>query len=1150
MATTVTPFGTTGKHLPPRGLRPPPPPWAKLATWLALVVCLGLAAGRGPLVTWALRQPVALAFTTPIHPWKPAGPPTPGTAAPNSIDRISGIAAAVVRIMLLPPGFGIIHGIGVLGLAVIGLELAAGALAFVLQHTAHQRAGTLRFRVRLPQPEHQRGATSDASADIYRALHQLLPPTRSLPGLTPWLALTLGARPDEPAELAVTIGGGSALQRASWGAAARKIIEGLAPDAVVDAHPDPLTSSIVPGGEILWTEWRPALPPSYPLRLSNDRVSGDLLGPLVAAIAPRPGVSYVEVQLMLQPLHGDAHLARGWRAAATRRLLRLRARSDYALAPDVSALETKLASPAFHATLRAVAVADVRVAAQAELSEIGAVIGQYTARSGGRLQRWVEAGGGAVRMPGSGARRSRWPGRFVTAAASITTATAAARTIEPATSLYTQLAGRWPLLATPAPLAAALPLALAMLAAAAVSLAALLASQFVRGVPAKLRVARLIRRVPRVIPLPPVLWTTAWRAPAVLTPDELSGLWHLPGRSLARLVRWLPCRVLPPPPHAFVSAGDLKEGEPPARLILGHGRHRDGTEAPVGLPLRDARQGLAFTAPPGVGKTQLASNLADQLRPCGYTLIDGKGDDAGNLVETMRRRIPFADEARLVVLDVLDSDWPVGLNPLAGVDLANPGGVDQVLGQVEAVFARLDPETWSRAPRMKNYLRKATLLVLAGEPHPTIAHVKQALLDERYRQALLPHCRNVEVVDFWTTEFPQIGEQQRVSRDALVSRFDMLLDSELTRFLFNQTTPALSFDTVIAEKLIVLAPLAHRALGGLAAPVGVLLFQALMRAAFRRPGSDLTRPEYGFIGDEFQVLVENCDTKDVRDALTQVRSFGIITIIANQLHAQLGDLADYALTAIANRVVLRTQEPDATLYARHYAASGVTVADIGGQEPREHQYAWFGVDGTLTRLFSMRPLPWQPPLVLEPPAYNGPDWRETLPASSPTPAFDRAVRRLIHEELADEAATAAALARATDEQWDWLVQRWDAVRLHQRQYILDHPGCIPDTSERQRWLSRLRAARRRVLAQAEYARVRQTIAPATRMSTTDRERPVTSKPVPGEQAARSPGSEAPTQQPYHTELNNRLPSRLTRVEPSDVPQPFEREVAERLEEAE
>jgi hypothetical protein len=360
----------------------------------------------------------------------------------------------------------------------------------------------------------------------------------------------------------------------------------------------------------------------------------------------------------------------------------------------------------------------------------------------------------------------------------------------------------------------------------------------------------------------------------------------------------------------------------------------------------------------------------------------------------------------------------------------------------------------------------------------------------------------------------------------------MLLDSELTRYLFNQVTPAFSFREAIADRLIVLAPLPHRTLGGLAGPVGMLLFQGLMRAAFSRPGSDLTRPEYGFIGDEFQVLVENCDTKDVRDALTQVRAFGIVTIIANQLHDQLGDLKNFALTAISNRILLRTQEPDATLYARQYAESGVTSADISGQEPREQQYAWIGVNGRLTRLFSMRPLPWQQPLELTIPIYEGEPWQQIVPPDSPTPEFDGVVCALMYEAHVEREAVAEALARSDDERWAKLLERWDAIRAFHRAHIIAHPGCIPDTAERQLWLSRLRAARPRVLAMAEYARVRQVVTATTGAPAPQRGGQQTITPPP---PAVTGGTEPrPTQQPHHAELEQRQPPRLTRVEPDDM----------------
>lgn len=1121
MLTTSTHTAKTSAKPPPAGTRPPAPPWAKIIAWLILLLCLSLVVGREPVLNWATRQPDA-ALTA--------------TLEPQGLARIEALSATVIRRMVTPPVMRIVQGVAALGLAILGLELTLAALALIVQTTLQRRQQIIVLRVRLPQPAIARLSATDTGTDLFRAFHQQLPAAGIWLGQAPWLALTLSAQPDEPVEFGLAIAGGTATQRQSWATALRKTIQGLAPDAVIDEAPDLPAAACAPGRTLVWQEWQPALPPSYPLRLVDDRQAGDLLGPLVAALQPRQGVT-AEVQLVLQPRHDDVHLARGWRADALRRLLRLKARAEYALTPDAPALEAKLQGSVYHATLRAITVAaaaDAR-AAHAELQEITAVIGQYAARNGSRLQRWRAAAGATLTIPAA----PRWTQGIHGAALALSSGILVTGASFPASGILTSFiaayAGVWSILSLPALVMAHLPHAFTALVPVLAGFAAIWLVEWRFGQAAAQRVQRLLARTPRAVPPSGLLWGNAWRAPAILGPDELAGLWHLPTPSLGRLARWLPCRYLPPPPHAFVPPSDVPAGNPPARLVIGYGRHRDGSEAPVGLPLRDARQGIAFTAPPGVGKTQLASNLADQLRPCGYTLIDGKGDDAGNLVETMRRRIPLDDEDRLVVLDVLDAAWPIGLNPLAGVELRDTGALDQMLGQIEAIFARLDPDTWSKAPRMKNYLRKATLLVLAGESHPTIAHVKQALLDETYRHTLLPHCANVEVVDFWTVEFPQIGEQQRASRDALVSRFDMLLDSELTRYLFNQITPALSFQEAIAGRWIVLAPLPHRTLGGLAGPVGMLLFQSLLRAAFRRPGSDLTRPEYGFIGDEFQVLVENCDTKDVRDALTQVRSFGIITIIANQVHAQLGDLADYALTAIANRMLLRTQEPDVTLYARHYAESGITAADISGQEPREHQYAWIGVDGRLTRLFSMRPLPWQPPLANDTPDYAGPAWQRVLPESSPTPAFDREVCRLMHAELADEAAIAEALAGATDERWQWLIQRWDAIRLAQRRYILRHPGCIPERQERQRWLSRLRAARRRVLAMAEYARIRRAVAPGSeqrerRGGSFDTRAISTPTMAPAVASADAPV----TQQPHFTELEQREPPRLARVEPSDA----------------
>jgi hypothetical protein len=1140
---------TKPKPLPPAGQRPPAPPWLKIIAWVMLLLCLGLASAHGSLLVWAATQPV-MPLMQPIQlPTKASSKPiTPNPANGNAtITRITALAAAIIRMLLLAPGYRLIQAVGVLGLTVIGLELCLAAVILVIQTQMHCRQSRIHLRLGVPKSATNR-SIPEIGADLYRALHRQLPTTGTLSGQAPWLVLTCSCRPDEPVELGVIVCG-DPQRLTSWVVALRKTLQGLLPDAVIDVVPDRLIQEQEPDRFMAWAEWQLAAAPFYPLRLADDQTGSDLMGPLIATLSPRQGIQIIETHLVLQPRLDDHALWRGWRADGMRRLLKLQGKHEYAFTPDAKALEAKLQGSVFHTLLRAVVVGASREATTAELREIDAVIGQYAARSGSRLQRLVRRAGRLLRIARQGAAMRPYYQQALPYLAGVIVTLLLLLFGRPVSHFFASLIAIWPVLDLPRVVVQLLPQLWSPCLVLLLGLGATALLQQWLGFTSH-AITRINTRVPRAVPLPGLLWGSAWHVSALLGPEELTALWHIPTTSLGRLVRWLPCRYLPPPPHAFVPTLPVQatpakglwwkrtkrsapsaphSSQQPTRLVLGIGRHHDQSEAPVGLPLRDARQGLAFTAPPGVGKTQLASNLADQLRPCGYTLIDGKGDDAGNLVETMRRRIPLIDEARLVVLDVLDAEWPIGLNPLSGVSLSDSGAIDQVLGQIEAIFARLDPETWTKAPRMKNYLRKATLLVLAGETHPTIAHVKQALLDERYRQVLLPQCTNVEVVDFWTIEFPQIGEQQRASRDALVSRFDMLLDSELTRFLFNQTLPALSFRDAIAERLIVLAPLPHRTLGGLAGPVGMLLFQGLMRAAFTRPGTDQTRTEYGFIGDEFQVLVENCDTKDIRDALTQVRAFGIVTIIANQLHAQLGDLAEYALTAISNRILLRTQEPDATLYARHYAESGITAADISGQEPREHQYAWIGVDGKLTKLFSMQPLPWQPALELHVPPHHGQSWQCLLPPNSPTPTFDQQILALIYGEHSDDYLLAQALAAANDEQWLMLIRRWDAIRSHQRGMLLRSPGCIPDTLERQRWLSRLRAARPRVLAMAEYARIRQAVQPASNQKQAQPQQRNLDTASP----SHLPGSQQPSQQPHFTALDQRDPARLARLEPND-----------------
>jgi hypothetical protein len=161
-----------------------------------------------------------------------------------------------------------------------------------------------------------------------------------------------------------------------------------------------------------------------------------------------------------------------------------------------------------------------------------------------------------------------------------------------------------------------------------------------------------------------------------------------------------------------------------------------------------------------------------------------------------------------------------------------------------------------------------------------------------------------------------------------------------------------------------------------------------------------------------------------------------------------------------------------------YADKGITAADIAGQDPEEHQYADLLCHRKKTTIFSMSTLGWPAPLEVAVPAYDGLPWQTLTPEGPATRTFDKALLQIVYGTLPNPDLLAAELANQSDAAWARLLARWTAIRDYQRQYILDHPGCIPDRFERQQWLSRLAYATPHILAEAEYARIRRAIAPA------------------------------------------------------------------------
>jgi len=1001
---------------------------------LVVLACVVLLWQLDPMIEWSnhLRQPL----------------PSAG-AEERLIAMARNAGADVLLTLAMPPAIPIIAGIAAIGMLWLLVSLIAHLVVLAIQRKPRVDGRYLAVHP-LREPAHSSQAATP------RAIWDALLPfcTEGSAHKNAPLALTLHAQPDRRVELGMVLAGGHTARRAQRAPAGGSVppdsllvglaqdvaaaIQGCDADCSVRPADDPLQAVLTPGRVLLWEELRLTGSADVPLRLPDP---ADALIPVLAA-AMRPPAGIVALEVQFVPIVRPESLQADWRQRGRRRLYRLQRRRWLSNGLDPVALGHKLEEQRVDLTIRLVAVAEPGMAAAASpaLASLRRPFAPLQSSGGRTAQRLDRAGLANPRR-----------------------ATLARRPLP-----YEYLPVGLMLISTVLALWLRLPI---LVIQGMVLLTALVSAGGVRS--RRVAIARVRARAARLMPVSwGLLPIPVWAPPAVLSVTEAASCWTIPAPGRRDHLVTTLCRVLPVPAQLLVPT-DAQDW-----LTLGVARRHDGVLAPVGLPIRSLRQILHLTAGVGTGKSQACAAMARQLLPHGLFLLDGKGDDQdGSLATTVRRLVPLDDEARLVIIDPLDADWPIGLNPLAAIDAQDPAGMARGLGTVLSILARLDPK-WSEATGMRQYAQMASALLIETVPTPTLAAIKQVLQDEAYRNQLLDRCANVEVLTFWRQTFPKTSAQQKSSLDALLRRLDDPLISELTRYLLTIEHPTIDLGAAMHQGNIVVFALPHNTLGGLAPFVAMLVFFSIVRAAYRRPGTDQTRSTVPVIIDEFQQFVSHGDAGDVQAAISQLRALGIGLVLAHQSLSQLGTLRDELLQNVTNRLILQTGEPDASVYARMYANAGLSAGHIAGQHPREHQYAVLrGADGAAA-MTSIQPLPWPKPA----PSRVAPSrirWYQEQPSAAPppqTPLTDAEIIQLVYFSD-DIAAAAERLARLPEAEWRALNDRWDQIRHTQRAVILQHPGCIPNQDARQRWLSRLGFAYPRVLAAASYLRQRWSIDP-------------------------------------------------------------------------
>jgi hypothetical protein len=513
---------------------------------------------------------------------------------------------------------------------------------------------------------------------------------------------------------------------------------------------------------------------------------------------------------------------------------------------------------------------------------------------------------------------------------------------------------------------------------------------------------------------------------------------------------------------------------------------------------------MHVTAGMGAGKSQAAASMCVQLLPHGFIIIDGKGDDEGGGLGAIVRRYPsLALEHRIRYIDLLDTAFPVSINPIYHrmVALTQARETDKnvadqhfnaALGILMGLFERLDPETWKNgAPGMKQYaLMGCTLVLRTGSDQPgdipTLAKVGRALRDAGYRATLLErYAKTVGTTDlvyeFWTVREPALAETQKTSLSALLRRFDQLLLNPITRSLISIEMPSVDLLEAMDTGQIVIIPIPHRTLGGLAPLVTMLITQAVIAAAYLRPGNAQSRTTVPVFIDEVQVLIIDGKSEDLAQAFSQLRGFAVSLLVYHQTLSQLGELDEIIRINASNRLILRTGEPDAGTYAKMYSNFQLRPEDILGMPALDQQYAvTLGPDRSV-QLASIVPNPWPTLPEVITPMHLGIPWKMQSPHNRMDSileerdawwTIDRSIAALLYTPWSQTYYTRIVnqLIQLPDAEWDILLSRSALLRASHRQYILDNPGCISDQIARQTWLTRLVASRGGLIEEAIFLR--------------------------------------------------------------------------------
>ena len=157
------------------------------------------------------------------------------------------------------------------------------------------------------------------------------------------------------------------------------------------------------------------------------------------------------------------------------------------------------------------------------------------------------------------------------------------------------------------------------------------------------------------------------------------------------------------------------------------------------------------------------------------------------------------------------------------------------------------------------------------------------LVEDDYRNALLPNVSNFEVRNWWETQYEAFSKRFRTEAiSPVLNKVNPWLGYPEIRNIIGQQHSSFQIRDLMEDRKILLVNIPQRLGEDISSLVGAMLVSKIQLAAMTRTGS---KAAFYVYVDEFQNFVTSAFEK----ILTEARSFGLGLIVANQYPEQLSN---------------------------------------------------------------------------------------------------------------------------------------------------------------------------------------------------------------------------------------------------------------------